>query len=111
MSGHRPFSELIQDFPKERLEGIKLGSERLEVKIQISRAIGEELLRENNDLSDLLCEAELDFSDKELVQAIEEQIAAVEGTERAFTSEQQRHIKELTNEVHSWIALNESVKV
>ena len=111
MSEHHPISELLRDFPKERLERIKLGSERLEVKIQISRAIGEELLRENNELPDLLCEAELDFSDKELVQAIEDQIAAVEGTERAFTPEQQRHIKELTNKVHGWIALNESVKV
>lgn len=111
MSGHRPFFELTKDFSKERLEGIKVGSERLKVKVRIARTIGEELLRENDELSDLLCEAELDFSDRDLLCAIEEQIAAVEGTERAFAPEQLQHIEELTDEVRSWIALAESVKV
>ena len=111
MSGHRPFSELIKDWPEERLREMKLGSERLGVKIQIARVIGEELLRQNDELSDLLIEAELDFSDKELVQAIEEQIAALEGTERAFTPAQRERLQELTDEIREWIALAESVKV
>ena len=106
-----PFSELTKHFTDEDWRLVKIGAERLDIKIQISRAIGKELLLKNDELSDLLCEAELDFSDKELVRAIEEQIAAVEGTEQALTSEQRRHIEELTKEVRSWIALAESVKV
>ena len=111
MSGHRPFSELMKGFSKERLEEIKLGSERLDVKIQLSRLIGEELLRQNDELSDLLIESELDFSDKKLVQAIEEQIAAVAGTAQDFTPAQRNRLQELTDEVRGWIALAESVKV
>ena len=111
MSGHRPFQDLIKDWPEERLREMKLGSERLGVKIQISRVIGEKLLRQNDELADLLIEAELDFSDRKLLQAIEEQIAAVEGTEQAFTPAQQERIRELTDEVRGWIALAESIKV
>lgn len=111
MSGHRPFSELTRHFTDEDWRLHKIGVERLDVKIQIARVIGEELLRQNDELSDLLIESELDFSDKELVQAIEEQIAAVEGTERAFTPAQRQRIEELTDEVRGWIALAESVKV
>ena len=111
MSGHRPFSELIKDWPEERLREMKLGSERLDVKIQISRVIGEKLLRRNDELSDLLIEAELDFSDKELVAAIEQQVAAVAGTPDDFTPEQRQRIAELTSEIRGWIALAESVKV
>ena len=105
-----PYSELTKHFTEEDWRLIKIGSARLEVKVQISRAIGEKLLRENDELSDLLCEAELDFSDKELVEAIEEQVAAVAGTAQDFTPEQHRRIKELTNEVRGWIALAESSK-
>ena len=111
MSGHRPFSELTKDFSAERRRRIDIGVKRLDVKIQISRAIGEKLLRENDELSDLLCEAELDFSDKELVQAIENQVAAVAGTAQDFTPAQRQRIEELTDEVRGWIALAESVKV
>ena len=106
-----PYSELTKHFTEEDWRLIKLGSARLKVKVEIARVIGEELLRQNDALSDLLCEAELDFSDKELLQAIAEQVDAVAGTERAFTPEQKRHIEELTDEVRSWIALAESVKV
>ena len=108
MSGHRPFRDLIKDWPEERIREMKLGSARLKVKVQIARAIGEELLLKNDELSDLLCEASLDFSDKELVQAIEEQVAAVAGTAQDFTPEQRRRIEELTDEVRGWIALAES---
>ena len=111
MSGHRPFRDLIKDWPEERLREMKLGSARLDVKIQISRAIGKELLLKNDELSDLLCEASLDFSDKELVQAIEKQVAAVAGTAQDFTPAQRQRIEELTDEVRGWIALAESVKV
>ena len=111
MSGHRPFSELIKDWPEERLREVKLGSERLGVKIQISRVIGEKLLRRNDELSDLLIESELDFSDKELVAAIEQQVEAVAGTPDEFTPEQRQRIAELTDEIRGWIALAESVKV
>ena len=111
MSGHRPFSELIKDFSNERLEGIKLGSARLKVKAKIAEAIGEDLLRANDELSDLLCEAELDFSDLELVASIEKQVAAVAGTEQDFTPTQLERIGKLTEEVRSWIASSESVKV
>ena len=106
-----PYSELTKHFTDEDRRLVKLGSERLDVKIQIARVIGEELLRQNDELSDLLIEAELDFSDKELVQAIEEQIAALEGTERAFTPAQRERLQELTGEIREWIALAESVKV
>ena len=108
MSGHHPFRDLIKDWPEERLRKMKLGSERLDVKIKLSDAIGEKLLRENDELSDLLCEVELDFSDKELVEAIEEQIAAVAGTAQDFTSARRKRIDELTDEVRGWIALAES---
>ncbi len=111
MSGHRPFSELIKDWPEERLQKIKLGSARLNVKVEIARVIGEELLRQNDALSDLLCEAELDFSDKELLQAIADQVDAVAGRERAFTSAQLDRLRVLTDEVRGWIALAESIKV
>ena len=111
MSGHRPFSELTKDFSAERRRRIDIGVKRLDIKIQISRAIGEKLLRENDELSDLLCEAELDFSDKELVQAIEKQVADVAGTAQDFTPAQRQRIEELTDEVRGWIALAESVKV
>ena len=111
MSGHRPFSELTKDFPPERRQRIAIGTERLKVKVQIAETIGEELLRKNNELSDLLIEAELDFSDKELVQAIEKQVAAVAGTAQDFTPAQRQRIEELTDEVRGWIALAESVKV
>ena len=111
MSGHRPFSELTRHFTDEDWRLHKIGVERLDVKIQISRVIGEKLLRRNDELSDLLIEAELDFSDKELVQAIERQVAAVAGTPEDFTPEQRQRIEELTGEVRGWIALAESVKV
>ena len=110
MSGHRPFSELTKDWSEERLERLRLGSERMHVKIQISRVIGQELLHENDELSDLLCEAELDFSDKELLKAITDQIGAVSETEKAFTPAQLERLSKLTNEVRQWIALAESVK-
>ena len=108
MSGHRPFRDLIKGWPEERLREMRLGSARLGVKNQISEAIGEGLLRKNDELSDLLCEAELDFSDKELVQAIEEQVAAVAGTAQDFTPARRKRISELTDEVRGWIALAES---
>ena len=111
MSGHRPFRDLIKDWPEERLREMKLGSARLDVKIQIAEAIGQELLLQNDELSDLLIEALMDFSDKELVAAIEKQVAAVAGTVQDFTPEQHQRIEELTNEVRGWIALAESVKV
>ena len=108
MSGHHPFSELTKHFTDEDWRLHKIGVERLDVKIQISEAIGEQLLRKNDELSDLLCEAELDFSDKELVQAIEEQVAAVAGTDQDFTPARRKRINELTDEVRGWIALAES---
>ena len=108
MSGHRPFSELTEHFTDEDWRLVALGSKRLDVKIQIAEAIGERLLRENNELSDLLCEAELDFSDRELVQAIEGQVAAVAGTAQDFTPARRNRINELTNEVRGWISLAES---
>ena len=106
-----PYSELTKHFTEEDWRLIKLGSARLNVKVEIARIIGEELLRQNDALSDLLCEAELDFSDKELLQAIAEQVDAVAGTERAFTSAQLDRLRVLTGEVRQWIALAESVKV
>ena len=111
MSGHRPFSELTKDFSPERRQRNAIGTERLKVKVEIAEAIGKELLLKNDELSDLLCEASLDFSDKELVQAIEKQVAAVAGTAQDFTSAQRQRIEELTDEVRGWIALAESVKV
>ena len=111
MSGHRPFSELTKNFSLERKRQNAVGSQRLGVKIQIANVIGEELLRQNDELSDLLCETELDFSDKELVAAIEQQVAAVAGTPEDFTPAQRERLAELTGEVRGWIALAESVKV
>ena len=111
MSGHRPFSELTKNFSPERRKRNAIGAERLKVKVEIAEAIGEELLLKNDELSDLLCEAELDFSDKELVQAIENQVATVAGTAQDFTPSQRQRIEELTAEVRGWIALAESVKV
>ena len=111
MSGHRPFSELTKDFAPERRQRIAIGTEPLKVKVRIAEVIGEELLRKNDELSDLLIEAELDFSDKELVQAIEKQVAAVAGTAQDFTPAQRKRIEELTDEVRGWIAMAESVKV
>ena len=106
-----PYSELTKHFTEEDWHLVKIGAERLDVKIRISRAIGKELLLKNDELSDLLCEASLDFSDKELVQAIEKQVAAVAGTSEDFTQAQHQRIADLTNEVRGWIALAESVKV
>ena len=106
-----PYSELTKHFTEEDWRLVKIGAERLDVKIQISRVIGKELLLKNDELSDLLCEAELDFSDKELVAAIEQQVAAVAGTAQDFTPAQRERIQELTDEVRGWIALAESVKV
>lgn len=105
-----PYSELTKHFTDEDRRIIAKMGERLDVKIKLSDAIGEKLLRENDELSDLLIEAELDFSDKELVHAIEEQVAAVAGTEQDFTPDQHRRIAELTDEVRGWIALAESNK-
>ena len=106
-----PYSELTKHFTEEDWQLVKKGAERLDVKIQISRVIGEELLLKNDELSDLLCEAELDFSDKELLKAIQEQIAAVVGTAQEFSPEQLRQLSELTDEIHGWIALAGSIKV
>ena len=111
MSGHRPFSDLTKDFTEEQRRLNSIGSHRLGVKIRIAETIGEKLLGENDELSDLLCEAELDFSDKELVKAIEEQVAAVAGTAQEFTGWQRQRIAELTGEVRAWIALAESTGV
>ena len=111
MSGHRPFSELTKDFSQERRRLNAIGSNRLGIKVEIARIIGEELLLKNDDLSDLLCEAELDFSDKELLNAIQQQIEAVAGTAQEFNSEQLRRLAELTDEIRGWITLAESVKV
>ena len=70
------FPSLTKDFsPGRRRKRNAIGTGRLKVKVEIAEAIGEELLLENDELSGLLCEAELDFSDKELVQAIEKQVA------------------------------------
>ena len=106
-----PYSELTKHFTEEDWRLIKIGSDRLKVKVQIAESIGQELLLKNDELSDLLIEAELDFSDKELVAAIESQVAAVAGTTQDFTPERRQRIEELTNEVRGWIALAESVKV
>ena len=106
-----PYSELTKHFTEEDRRLIKIGSARLKVKVQISRVIGEELLLESDELSDLLCEAELDFSDKELLQAIAEQVDAVAGTERALSTAQLDRLRKLTDEVRQWIALADSVKV
>ena len=108
MSGHRPFSELTQHFTDEDQRLHKIGVERLNVKVQIAEAIGEKLLRENDELSDLLCEVELDFSDKELVQAIEKQAAAVAGSAQDFTPARRKRINGLADEVRGWISLAES---
>ena len=106
-----PYSELTKHFTEEDWRLIKLGSARLKVKVQIAKVIGEELLRQNDALSDLLCEAELDFSDRELLQAIAEQVDAFAGTERAFTSTELDRLRALTDEVRHWIVLADSVKV
>ena len=106
-----PYSELTKHFTDEDRRIVAKMRERSAVKIQIAEAIGEKLLRRNDELSDLLCEAELDFSDKGLVAAIEQQVAAVAGTPEDFTPEQRQRIEELTDEVRGWIALAESVKV
>ena len=106
-----PYSELTKHFTEEDWRLVKIGSKRLDVKIQISRVIGEGLLRENDELSDLLCEAELDFSDKELLQAIACQVASVAGTKREFTQGQLERLEELTGKVRQWIELAESAKV
>ena len=111
MSGHRPFSELTKDFSAERKRRNSVGSQRLALKIQIAQTIGEDLLRENDDLADLLCEAELDFSDKELLQAIAYQVASVNGTKREFSHSLLQRLEELTGEVRRWIELAESAKV
>ena len=103
-----PYSELTKHFTDEDRRIVAKMRERSDVKIQIAEAIGERLLRENDELSDLLCEAELDFSDRELVQAIEGQVAAVAGTAQDFTPARRNRINELTNEVRSWISLAES---
>lgn len=108
MSGHRPFSELTKHFTEEDHRLVAIGTERLNVKILLAEAIGEELLLKNDELSDLLTEAELDFSDKELVQAIEEQVATIAGTAQDFTPAQRKRIMELTDEVRAWISLAES---
>ena len=106
-----PYSELTKHFTEEDRRLIKIGSARLKVKVQISRVIGEELLRQNDELSDLLCEAELDFSDRELLRAIAKQVEAVAGTERALSTAQLDSLRKLTDEVRQWIVLAESVKV
>jgi hypothetical protein len=111
MSGHRPFSELTKHFTEEERRLNAIGSERLNVKVRLAETIGEQLLLQNDELSDLLCEAELDFSDRELVQAIEEQVAAVAGTAQDLTPGQRQRIAELTGEVRAWIALAESTGV
>ena len=111
MSGHRPFSELIKDFSPERKRRNAIASQRLALKVQIAQTIGEELLRENEDLSELLCEAELDFSDKELLKAIANQVALVNGTKREFSQSKLQRLEELTGEVCRWIELAESAKV
>ena len=49
----------------------------------------------------------LNFSGKELAEAIEKHIAAVAGTAPGFHSGQRKHIEELTDEVRGWIALAE----
>ncbi len=106
-----PYSELTKHFTEEDRKLVAKGSKRLDVKIRISQVIGEELLRENSELCDLLCEAELDFSDKELLRSVADQVAAVKGTTREFTPAQLERLEELTAEVHRWIAEAESVKV
>jgi len=111
MSGHHPFSELTKHFTEEERRLNAIGTERLKVKVKIAETIGEQLLLQNDELSDLLCEAELDFSDTELVQAIEKQVAAVAGTTQDFTPAQHQRIAELTGEVRAWIALAESTEV
>ena len=108
MSGHHPYSELTKHFTDEDWRLHKIGVDRLGVKIQIAEAIGEKLLRENDELSDLLCESELDFSDKELVQAIEKQVSAVAGTAQDLIPARRQRINELTDEVRGWISLAES---
>ena len=105
-----PYSELTKHFTDEDRRIVAKMRERSDVKIQIAEVIGEKLLRRNDELSDLLIEAELDFSDKELVAAIEKQVAAVAGTPEDFTPAQRERIAELTDEVRGWIALAESNK-
>lgn len=111
MSGHRPFSELTGDFSPERRRRNDLASRRLEVKIQLAQAIGEKLLRQNDELADLLCDPDLDATDGELVAAVERQVAAVAGATDDFSPAQRRRIAELTNEVRGWIAQAKSVQV
>ena len=108
MSGRHPYSELTKHFTEEDRRLVAIGTERLRVKAQIAESIGEDLLLKNDDLSDLLIEAELDFSDKDLLHAIEKQVDAVAGTAQDFTNEQRKRIVELTGEVRVWIALAES---
>ena len=111
MSGHRPFSDLTKHYTDEQRRLNAIGFERLKVKVAISEVLGEELLRENDDLCDLLCEAELDFSDRELVIAIEKQVRAAAGTPQNLSANQLQRIAELTGEVRNWIALSESTGV
>lgn len=111
MSGHRPFSELTRDFSPERRRRNALASQRLEVKIQIARIIGEKLLRQNDELAGLLCDPDLDATDRELVAAIERLVAAVAGAADDFSPAQRRRIAELTDEVRGWIAQSKSVQV
>ena len=107
----KPYSELTKHFTQEDWRLIKLGSARLKVKVEIARVIGKELLLKNDELSDLLCEAEMDFSDKELLKAIQEQIEAVAGTAQEFSPEQLSRLAELTDEIRGWIAQAKSVRV
>ena len=59
MSGRHPYSELTKHFTEEDRRLVAIGTERLRVKAQIAESIGEDLLLKNDDLSDLLIEAEL----------------------------------------------------
>ena len=111
MSGHRPFSELTRDFAPERQRRNALASRRLEVKIQLAQAIGEKRLRQNDELAELLCDPDLDATDRELVAAIERQVAAAAGSAADFSPAQRRRIAELTDVVRGWIAQAKSVQV
>ena len=51
MSGHRPFSELTKHFTEEDWRLVAIGTERLKAKVAIAEAIGEELLRQNDELA------------------------------------------------------------
>ena len=111
MSGHHPFSELIKDFSPERRRLNAIGSQRLGVKIRIAENIGQKLLLANDELSDLLCDSDLDSTDKELIAAIESQLAAVAGAPDDLTPARHRRLAELMDEVRGWIAQAESVQV